>query len=200
MWMLQLRTIQNGQLLGIRHTERRQDDFLSFFCLLDRLVQLFDERFMQRSDTTLKRCQDRCKCKIQKPREPQQLFPCPSFSVNAQDTSRQDPTYPEGQVLILINILDTFFIDIDLVLFYWFFQYELKNHIFTKNIEFYIDFNIDFKYWFGMSYFNGWTCFWLVMFDSGTALSSCIGRSLCHFLLASFDIKYIFTCFQISTF
>ena len=59
---------------------------------------------------------------------------------------------PGGQVLILINILDTFFIDIDLVLFYWFFQYELKNHIFTKNIEFFIDFNIDFKYWFGMSF------------------------------------------------
>ena len=52
---------------------------------------------------------------------------------------------PGGQVLILINILDTFFIDIDLVLFIDFFQYELKNHIFTKNI-FFIDFNIDFKY------------------------------------------------------
>ena len=51
---------------------------------------------------------------------------------------------PGGQVLILINILDTFFIDIDLVLFYWFFQYELKNYIFTKNIEFFYWF----QYWF----------------------------------------------------
>ena len=58
---------------------------------------------------------------------------------------RRIPGYP---ILILIKEIHPFFIDIDLVFFIDFFN-RVKNHIFIKNIDIFIDFHIDFQYGFG---------------------------------------------------